>query len=73
MTAIPIVIGVLGTENNPQVLGKEAGSVGNQRTNRDHPNYRIVETTQDTEKAPEDLRRLTFTQVPVKDYQLRLL
>ena len=34
----------------------------------DQPNYSIVEVGQDTEKSPGDLRRLTITQIPVKDH-----
>ena len=39
----------------------------------DHPNYSIIENSQDTEKSPGDLGRLTVTQTPVKDPQLRLM
>ena len=38
---ILILIGALGT--TPKRLGKRNGIVGNQGTNRDHPNYNIVE------------------------------
>ena len=38
----------------------------------DHPNYYIIENSQNTEKSPEDLRSLPVTQTPVKDYQLNL-
>ena len=39
----------------------------------DHPNYRIIENGQNTEKSPGDLRRLAVTQTPVKDHQLTLI
>ena len=42
-------------------------------TSRDHPNYSIVNNAQNTEKSPEDLRRLVVTQTPVKDHQLKLM
>ena len=32
----------------------------------DHPNYSIVENSQNTEKSPRDLRRLAVIQTPVK-------
>ena len=49
VTVTSIIIGASGT------VGKEAGRVGNWRTNRDHPNYRTVEISQNTEKRPGDL------------------
>ena len=45
--------------------------LGNKRTKGDHPNYNIIENSQNTEKNPGDLR-LTVTQTPVKDHQLIL-
>ena len=41
-----------------QRIGTRTGELGNERTSRDHPNYSIVEIGQNTEKSPEDLRRL---------------
>ena len=39
-----------------------------------HPNYNIIENSQNTEKSSGDLRRLgTVTQTPVKDHQLKLM
>ena len=35
--------------------------------------YSIIENGQNTEKSPEDLRRLAVTQTPVKDHQLKLM
>ena len=40
---------------------------------RDHPDYSIVDNSQNTEKSPGDLRRLAVTQTPVKDHQLTLM
>ena len=53
VTIIPIVIDAL-TEGFVQGLG-------NKTTCWDHPNYGIVETGQNTEKSPGDLRRLAVT------------
>ena len=36
--------------------------LGNNRTSEDHPNYSIVEISQNTEKSPGDLKRLAITQ-----------
>ena len=38
----------------------------------DHPNYNIIDNSQSTEN-PRDLRRLTVSQTPVKDHQLKLM
>ena len=35
--------------------------MGNRRTNRDHPNYSIVEIGQNIEKSLGDLKRLAVT------------
>ena len=37
----------------------------------DHPNYYIIENSQNTEKSPRDLRRLAVNQIPVKDHQFK--
>ena len=50
-----------------------AGGLGNKRTRRDHPNDYITENDQNTEKSPEDLKRLAVTQTSVKDQQLTLI
>ena len=77
VTIIPIMIGAFGSyqrlikETNP--AEKETGRLGGRRTSKDHPNYNIIENGQDTEKSPEDLRRLVVTQTPVKDNQLKLM
>ena len=49
------------TWNDSHKLSKGAGKVGNRRTNRDYPNYSIVEIGQNTEKYPGDMRRLAIT------------
>ena len=41
--------------------------IGNQRSNRDHHNYSIVEIGQNTEKSTGDLRRLAVTKTTVKE------
>ena len=50
---IPIVIGALGKVTNRLIKG-----VGNNWTCRDHPNYSIIEISQNTEKSPGDLLSL---------------
>ena len=60
------------TWNDPQRLSKRVGGVGNQRKSQNHPNYSIVEVSQDTENSPGDLRRFAITQTPVKDHHLTL-
>ena len=54
-------------------MEKEAERVGNRRTNRDHPNFSLVEIGQNTEKSPGNLRKLAVTQILVKDHQLSLV
>ena len=71
VTVIPIVIGALGMI--PKRLGKGPGRVGNRRTSSDHPNYSMLKIVQNTEESPGDLRRLSVTQTPGKDYQLKLV
>ena len=69
VTIIPIVIGALGSVRR---IIKGPGRLGNKRMSEDHPNYYIIENSQNTEKNPEDLRRLAVTQTSVRDHQLRL-
>ena len=71
VTMIPIVNGAFGTV--PKGLEKGAGRIWNRRTNRDHPNYSLVEISKNTEKCSRDLRRLTATENPMKDHQLKKL
>ena len=68
MTIIPVVIEALGTFTKELIEG-----LGKKRRNGDHPNYSIVEISQNTEKSPGDLRRLAVTQTPMKDHQLKLM
>ena len=65
VTTIPIVIGAFGT------LTKGPGGLRGWRTSGHHPNYSAIENGQNTEKSPGDLRRLTVTQAPVRDHQLK--
>ena len=51
----------------PQKFRKEAGRVENRRSNPDQNYHSIVMTGQNTEKSPENLRRIAVT--PVKNYQ----
>ena len=68
---LPIVIDALCKHH--QRINKVPGGVRNKRTNRDHPNYFVIETEKNTEKSPGDLRELTFTQILVKDHQETLM
>ena len=56
----------LHTWYSHQRTGTETRRFGNKRTSVDHPNYSIVEISQNTEKSPGDLKRLAVTQTPVK-------
>ena len=58
---------------NHQRIDNKTVGIGNKRTSADHPNISIIETVQNTEKSPGDLRRLAVTQTPLKDYQLTLM
>ena len=58
--------------NNHQRHRKRYRDVGNWRMSRDRPNYSIVNTGQNIEESPGDLRRLAVAQSPVKDHQLTL-
>ena len=71
MTIIPIVIGAFGSVTIG--LLKRPGRFGSWRPSGDHPNNSIIENGHNTEKSPEDLRRLAVTQSPVKDHQLTLM
>ena len=54
-------------------VGKRTKRVGNRRTNRDGPNYSIVEIGQKAEKSPRDLNRFAVSQTPVREHQLTLV
>ena len=45
----------------------------NKRTSGDHPNYNIINISQNTEKSPGDLKRLAVTQTPVRNHRLTLV
>ena len=40
--------------------------IGNQRSNRNHPDYSIVKEGENTETSPGDPRKLAVTQISVK-------
>ena len=56
-----------------QKIIKGTRGLGNNRTNVDHPNYYIIENSQNTEKSPGDLRRVNVTRTPAKCHQLTLM
>ena len=70
MTIVPIDIDAFGTVTRRIIKG--TGGLGGWRVSGDYPNYSTIENSQNTEKSPEDFRRLTVTQAPVKDHQLNL-
>ena len=47
--------------SNYRIIKGTGGFVG-KRMSGDHPNYSLIENGQNTEKCPEDLRRLAVTQ-----------
>ena len=55
------------------MITKGTGGLGSWRTSGDHPNYYIIENSQNTEKSPEDMRRLAVPQTPVKNHPLTLM
>ena len=71
VTIVSIVIGAFGTVTKGLLKG--LGGHESWRTSGDHPNNRIIEDGQNTEKSPGDLRRLAVTQTPVKNHQLTLM
>ena len=66
MTVIPVVISALGTVTKGLVQG-----LINKRTSGDHSNCNIIEIGQNSKKNPRDLRRLTVTQTPLKNHQVK--
>ena len=54
---------------NHQRTGTKTEGLRIKRTRGDYPNYSIVKISQNTEKSPDDLRRLV-TQNQVKNHQL---
>ena len=71
VTIIPIGIGAFGTVTKG--LLKMTGETESWWTIRNHPNYSIIKNGKNTEKSPEDFRRLVVTLTPVKDHQLKLM
>ena len=61
VTIIPIVIGAFGKITKGLLKRMEDLKVGGH-----HRNDSIIENGQNTEKSPGNLRRLAFTQTPVK-------
>ena len=57
---------------NHQRIDTGTAGLGNNRTSRDHPNYSIIKISQNTDENSGDLRRLTVTQTPVRNYRLTL-
>ena len=71
MMVIPVVIGALGTTPKGLVKGLEDLEIrGQVETN---PNYSIIKIGQNTEKSPEDLKRLSVTQTSGRNRQLMLV
>ena len=56
-----------------QRIIKWTAELGGWRTSGDHPNYCIIENSQNTEKSPGDLRRFAVTQTPVKAHLAKLV
>ena len=52
---------------------KGTGGLGRWWTSGDYLNDNVLEDGQNTEKSPEDLRRLAVTQTPMRDHQLPLM
>ena len=61
------------TWNNRQRLGKGTRRFGNKIAIRVHSDYGIIKIEQNTEKSPEDLRRLAATQTLERNHQLTLV
>ena len=55
-----------------QRIGTSIEGLGNKRASGDHPNYGIIEISQNTEKSPGDLRRLVANQSPDRNHRLML-
>ena len=50
------------------MITKGIGGPGRWRTSGGHPNYYIIENSQNSEKSPGDMRKLAVAQIPVKDH-----
>ena len=70
VTIIPIIISAFGTVTKGLLKGLEDLYL---MMTGDHPSYYFIENGQNTEKSPEDLRRVDATQTLVQNHQVRLL
>ena len=61
------------TWDNAPKIGNGTGRRRNERTRKDHPDYRIIKIGENTEKSPGDLRRLAVTQAQGRNHQLTLV
>ena len=61
------------TQYSHQRIGTGTRGLGNKRTSGYHLNCIIVQISQNTEKSPGDLMRLTVTQTSMKHNQLTLV
>ena len=68
VTVILILIGALGAISKRLVNGQE-----DLKIRGGHLNYSIIKISQNAEKCPGDLRRLTIAQTPMEDHQLTLV
>ena len=59
--------------NSNKRITKETGGLGSWQTSGDHPNYSIIENSQNTDMSPGDLTRLAVTQSPLEDHQRLLM
>ena len=57
----------LHTWNGHQKRGKRGGRVENRTINRNHPTYCVIEIGRNTERRPNDLRKLAATWTPEID------
>ena len=71
VTAITNVFGALRTVFKGWEKWTRRGE--NRWTSRKRLDYCIVQIGQNTEMSPGDMKRLTVTQIPVKDHQLTLV
>ena len=55
------------------MIGEGTERIGNKNKSGDYPNDNTVEIGQKTKKCPEDLRRLSVTQTPVRNHRLMLM
>ena len=76
---IPIIVDELGIvlkglERDRGLGGQRKNRYhSNLRMNQDHSDHSIVKISQNTEKSPEDLRRLGVIQTPMRDHKQMLV